>query len=582
MGYQPEPHGGRTFSFFRIAIMAAILLRGPSTIAQTPKIAVSNGTASLSWPLTAYYYLLQSSTNLSGSNAWFNVATASTESSIFSFIIPGDSTWVAEAPIISNVVGDNFVITQATTNAHQFFRLQAPFILPVCSFAIFYEGMLEFTKTADMHVDGTVYANGPVCVGTSATLVFNDSVTTTKTMSGPERDGWTPSPWNQGTTFNGHPSFVTNISAFLPPFGTNDPHVLIDIPPANEDPNSSLGQSRLYNQAHVLIIVTNQPSVSGTNIPWVTLILQNSVNLMIPGADPNKGKYTYIYTNNVFTNFTVAPSLQPNGIEYFLSVTNKFTDIREYQSNMFVAQINVGAYAAWVVTNRFCAGKFSSVSPPTILYVADRRNIGTNKLSVVRLVNGNQLPNNSGLGFTVGTQNPLYVKGNYNITADGVHFAYLPRSTTNNGSCVPAALMCDAITILSSSFNDATSPNSRPAAAAPSNTVNAAIITGNVPSTDVTTTTFSGGVQNLIRLQEDWDGGSKYVILNTSLVRLFSSQMATNQFRNPVGWSPAPISPYYTAPTRLWGLDPNFYNIYKQPPGIPIYTLPEYFLHLSL
>jgi hypothetical protein len=572
MGYKPKPHGGRTISFFRIAIMAVVLLRQPSTFAQTPGITVSNGTASLSWPLTAYYYLLQSSTNLSGSNAWFNVATASIVSSIFSFIIPGDSTLVAEAPIISNVVGDNFVITQATTNAHQLFRLKAPLIIPVCCFAIFYEGMLEFTKTAEMHVYGTVYANGPVCVGTSATLVFNDTVTSTGTMSGPERDGWTPVPWNQGTTFNGHPSFVTNIPAFRSPFGTNNPHVLIDIPPANEDPNSSLGQSRLYNWAEVLIVVTNLPSTGGTNIPWVKLILQNSVNLMIPGADPNKGIYTYIYTNSVFTNFLVAPSLQPNGIENFLSVTNRFTDIREYQTNMFVAQINVGAYAAWVVTNRFCDGKFSSVSPPTILYVADRRNIGTNKLSVVRLVNANQLPNNSGRGFTVGTPNPLYVKGHYNVTADGVHFAYLPRSTITNGSCVPAALMCDAITILSSSFNDATSPNSRPAASAPSNTVNAAIITGNVPSTDVTTTTFSGGVQNLIRLQEHWNGN--YVTLNTSLVCLFSSQMATNQFRNPIGWIPAPVNPYYTAPTRLWGFDPNFVDPAKQPPGTPIYNLP--------
>jgi hypothetical protein len=154
MGYKPKPHGGRTVWFFRIAIMAAILLRGPSTFAQTPGITVSNGTASLSWPLTSYYYLLQSSTNLSGSNAWFNVATASIVSSIFSFIIPGDSTLVAEAPIISNVVGDNFVITQATTNAHQLFRLKAPLIIPVCSFAIFYEGSLEFTKTAEMHVYG--------------------------------------------------------------------------------------------------------------------------------------------------------------------------------------------------------------------------------------------------------------------------------------------------------------------------------------------------------------------------------------------------------------------------------------------
>ena len=96
-------------------------------------------------------------------------------------------------------------------------------------------------------------------------------------------------------------------------------------------------------------MVTNQPSWSGTNIPRVTLILQGDSEM--PGADPNKGIYTYIYTNSVFTNFIVDPSSQPNGIENFLSVTNKFTDIREYQTNMFVTQINVGAYASWVITN---------------------------------------------------------------------------------------------------------------------------------------------------------------------------------------------------------------------------------------
>jgi hypothetical protein len=139
---------------------------------------------------------------------------------------------------------------------------------------------------------------------------------------------------------------------------------------------------------------------------------------------------------------------------------------------------------------------------------------------------------------------------------------------------VPAALLCDAITILSAAFNDATSPSSRPVSASPSNTVNAAVITGNVPSTDVTVTTYSGGVNNLMRLQEDWGSGSKYVIMNTSIVVLFSSQMATNQFRNPVGWSPAPLNPYYTAPTRLWGFDPNFYDPAKQPPGIPKALVP--------
>jgi hypothetical protein len=354
-------------------------------------------------------------------------------------------------------------------------------------------------------------------------------------------------------------------------------HEIIEIPPVTESPTSQLGQQREYNLANIVIIVTNQPSTGGTNIPWLTFILQSSVNGVVPGNDGNKKTFTYVYTNSVFTNFTVDPTIQPNGIENFLSVTNKFTDIREYQTNLFVTQIDLKAYTNWYGTNTFISAKFSSAAPATIMYVADRRDVGTSpyKLSVVRLVNGGTLPNNSGVGFTVATQNPLYVKGNYNITADGVHFATTPSSTTNNSGCtVPAALLCDAITLLSAAWSDTTLPSSRPAAASPSNTVNAAVITGNVPTTDTTVTTFSGGVNNLMRLQEDWGSGSKYVILNTSIVVLYASQMATNQFRNPVGWSPAPINPYYTAPTRQWGFDPNFYNPAKQPPGIPQALVP--------
>jgi hypothetical protein len=448
-------------------------------------------------------------------------------------------------------------------------------LVPITTYAIFYNGPLEFTKCADMTIRGRVHANDIICVGTSASLIFNGIVTSTKTVGGPERDGWTPSPWDQGTTFNA--GYSTNIPTVTVSMTMTNSHAIIEIPPDAEVANSPQGLLRLFNQAQVIIIVTNRPSNAGTNIPWMTLTFQSDP--VIPGNDSNKKTYTYIYTNNVFTNFTVPPSLQPNGIENFLTVTNyKFTDIREYQTNMFMSEIDVLDYGAWVSTNKFCidpayGGKFSSTVQPTILYVADRRNVGTNKLSVVRLANANKLPNNSGRGWTVATQNPLYIKGNYNITADGIHFATKSDQTTNANTCVPAALLCDAITILSSSFNDATSPSSRPATSAPSNTVNAAVITGNVPSTGVDEVTFSGGVHNLMRLQEDWNG--RYVIFNTSIVVLFASQMATNQFRNPVNWTPtAPKNPYYTAPTRLWGFDPNFYDPAKQPPGIPTALVP--------
>jgi hypothetical protein len=467
--------------------------------------------------------------------------------------------------IISNVSTTNMPDLVGTSQEDVLLAL-----VPITTYAIFYNGPLEFTKCASMTVRGRVHANDIICVGTTASNIFTGIVTSTKTVDGPQRDGWTPSPWDEDTTFGA--GYSTNIPTVTVSMTMTNTHAIIEIPPTNEVPTSPQGLLRLYNQAPVVIVVSNRPSNAGTNIPWMTLTIQE--NAVIPGADGTPGKYIYIYTNNVFTNFTIDPTTQPKGIENFLSVTNKFTDIREYQTNMFVTQIDVGAYANWITTNPIVLGlgKFSAQYPPTIMYVADLRYLGTNKLSVVRLANANKLPINNNRGWSVATLNPLYIKGNYNITADGTHFATKPDQTTNANTCVPAALLCDAITILSSSFNDATSPSSRPAGAAGSNTVNAAVITGNVPSTDVTATTFSGGVHNLMRLQEDW--GGNYVIFNTSIVVLFASQMATNQFRNPVGWSPAPINPYYTAPTRLWGFDPNFYDPAKQPPGIPTALVP--------
>ena len=575
-GQKLESPGTWLAWFAQFIIISVISLYESPAHAQAPAIAVSDGIASLSWPAAGYYYMLQSTTDLPGSNQWQNVATASPLTSRFAFTVPGQSNPGETAPIADPIDSSHFGVTMAIANPQQFFRLKAPTLVPVFGFAIFYAGELELTKTSDMIINGPVHANGPICVGTTVTLSFNGTVTTTNTVGGPKRDGWTPSPWNQGTTFA--QGYLTNVLAFVSPLGTNDPHDLIEVPPANEDPNSSLGQSRMFNQARVLILITNLPAINTNQPTRVTVILQSSVNGLLPARDPNKQSFTFIVTNSTSITNSVPMNSRalytnaPYGVGFFLSLTNTFTDRREYKANMYVTQIDIARYASWLSTNEFIVGKFGTASSATILYVVDQRNVGANnKLAVVRIVNGTRLPYNLGRGFTVATANPLYVKGNYNVTADGIHFAYTPGSTTNSGSCVPAALMCDAITVLSSAFNDGTSATITGTASV-SNTVNAAIIAGNVPSTGTTETTFSGGAHNLTRLLEDWTGD--YLVLNTSLVCLYRSQMATNQFRNPIGWSPAPLNPYYKPPTRLFSFDPNFFDPARLPPGTPVYTLP--------
>jgi 3',5'-cyclic AMP phosphodiesterase CpdA len=175
------------------------------------------------------------------------------------------------------------------------------------------------------------------------------------------------------------------------------------------------------------------------------------------------------------------------------------------------------------------------------------------------------LPSNAGSGFTVVTRNPLYVVGHYNCPND----AHL--GTTNTSSAVSAALMSDALTFLSTNWNDALGSGSYTARDATDMTVNAAILTGNVPSTGTSTSTFSGGAAKLFRLLEDWlntPGGWRTLTLNTSFVCLFSSNQATNQMRLAGNFG-LPNNPYYDPPIRQYSFDARFRNLYTIPPGTP-------------
>ena len=223
---------------------------------------------------------------------------------------------------------------------------------------------------------------------------------------------------------------------------------------------------------------------------------------------------------------------------------------------------------------------------PTILFIADQRTKSSyqnGQLAVVRVRNGALLPFNNGSGFTLATPNPLYVFGNYNIQIPGS--TNLSVSTNDTTYTVPAALVSDALTVLASTWVDTNSTYTYSLGSSyyptTETTINAAIITGTMPSTGTSGTTFSGGVHNLPRLLQDWVwSGSKTtngttitvtavnLWLNTSIMRLWDSRMATNQFRNPPGFNPTPVNPYYNPPSRHFNFDTNFLNPAKMPPGI--------------
>ena len=470
--------------------------------------------------------------------------------------------------IISNAQMSNSLANTVIGTAQEDLMLA---LVPITTYAIFYNGNLEFSDCATMLINGRVHSNGNICAGagSGATLTFNGAVTCVGTMSAPERGGvdyWTlndPSTWL--TTFNA--GYTTNVPALSLSMNMTNTHSIIDVAPAGESPLSNTGQQRLENEAEIVVVVTNGV---GTNGPTVYVTLQVPYNGTVAANDPSKTSVTLVNATDV--------NLDTNGTMQvpWLSLTNTFADQRQNQSSQYVSQIDVGQLSAWMNTNTVVGngsgstGKFTAGNYPEILYVADQRGANGTKQAAVRLVNASQLPYNNGYGFSVATENPIYLQGNYNTqTSNSVTHSVttaMGLGTTTNGGSVPSAILADAITILSPGWQDADSGwaySSRPSAST-NMTINAAFVTGAMPSTGTDASSFSGGVQNLTRFLENWTG--KTLTLNTSIVNLFNSRIATNQFQMP--------GVYYNPPTRNWGFDTTYYSPSKQPPGAPCALVP--------
>jgi hypothetical protein len=165
---------------------------------------------------------------------------------------------------------------------------------------------------------------------------------------------------------------------------------------------------------------------------------------------------------------------------------------------------------------------------PGIVYVSS-----TDHSKSVRITNGSVLPTD---GLTFSTSDPLYIKGDYN--------------TANR----PAAIMADAVTVLSGNWSDGygsgTGIGSRTAT---ETTVNAAVMAGNVPTSG---SNYSGGVENFMRFLENWS--DRRLNFSGSIVCLWASQYANHKWPG--------TGTVYNPPIRNWAYGINANNL---PPGTP-------------
>ncbi|CAM3118845.1 hypothetical protein [Rariglobus hedericola] len=173
-----------------------------------------------------------------------------------------------------------------------------------------------------------------------------------------------------------------------------------------------------------------------------------------------------------------------------------------------------------------------------IIYAYDP-NPQTTTINGIRLSNASELPyttvDGKPVGFTVASDNGVYIQGNYNTSN--------PQGTANteDNAGNPAAIMADAITLLSANWNDdnatadvsdvrlAGNPPDGEGNASATTAVYAALVSGNTP-TNTAAGINSGGVQNLVRLMENWSGQN--VKLVGSLGQLFESKYFTGAIRS--------------------------------------------------
>lgn len=203
-----------------------------------------------------------------------------------------------------------------------------------------------------------------------------------------------------------------------------------------------------------------------------------------------------------------------------------------------------------------------------------RQNIVTGARHVLKLVDGSlgnlpvRLDNGLG-GFTVASENPVYIQGNYNSDNTDPFWNNPPPAVQPDINHSAAAVIADSVTVLSNGWSDTNSmlnPMNLGNRNATTTYYRLAIAGGkniNFPQPAGAGQDFGtdGGVHNFLRYIEAW-GGAGGLYYRGSLVSLYYSQYATGTFKC--------CNLVYGPPPRYYYFDSAFLDPTKLPPGTPM------------
>jgi hypothetical protein len=451
--------------------------------------------------------------------------------------------------------------------------------IPLFQFAVFYQQDMEIAPGAAMTINGVVHGNAHIYLEPQDGLTLGGDISAVDQVILGESPEDPSVRTISGVTFDG--SELNGVAPLNVPVGTNtsgtvsntsqNVYGILEPPTAGETPTSATGTNLLYNKADMIITISNNNAISVTSGAFV-----NGQATTIPQSQWQ----TFLSTNGTFydqrDSLTVDPTVLNVSNLLIWSATNTILSTNlaalrpgggNVQSIYVDDQRNTVSNAVTAITNTTStypsAGTFyppvatNKNSHGTVTGYTYISQYVTNVIVVsqpgVVLTNGAVLPPQ---GLSVATPDPVYVVGNWNVKNSTNSSAPSDAGSSAVQYTLPSAIYADAITVLSSAWNPANSKLALSSRAATSDTVNAAFLTGNVPSNG---TDYSGGVENFPRFLEDW--GSQTFTYNGSMVCMFASQIAN---------APWPgTGTVYNPPTRNWAFDTNFYNPSQQPPLMP-------------
>ena len=419
--------------------------------------------------------------------------------------------------------------------------------VPLFQSMFFFENDLEFYKPAAMIVSGLVHTNDRLYASyaDNSSLTFQDQVSyvTSYLSDNPTTDvpagaaAWSaPGHMNPAIFEDGITNQLHKVPRFEP-LGSEPASVLskTDSNPNNdsfreliEPPNTSfsdppeIAKRRLYNKAGIRINI---------NGAAVTVTPQNGTTLS---------------------------TTQQTAIASSVNARNTIYDAREGK-NVDVATLDISALRTAMGSGVY---GFNNV-----LYVNDTTPLTTGNMEpkTIRLKNGGILPSE---GITIASENAVYIQGDYN-TGTTTNPSSVPSNNGGNAGNAdsptvtgydrkPAAVIGDAVMLLSNNWNDANSSLDVSSRAASHTTYNTAIVSGFMPSgyvpTSGSTYGYSGGGNNFPRFLENW--GSQYCTYYGSMVQLYQSKTFTGR------WDTGVI---YRPPNRCWNFDTNYRS--SPPPG---------------